>query len=153
MRKFFLYLLATIVLASCDNLKKKDKTDGDDEEVTTKKKKKALDEDEESADDETPKKKKVALDDEDADKDETNGDDDNDDNNADYADGWTSTEKNKFLKECVANVPENVSAERGKAYCSCFLQKVENKFPSYTEANAKMTQTELADWAAECNRQ
>jgi hypothetical protein len=147
MRKFFLYFLAALVLSSCDNLKTKDKTTSDDEEVTPKKKK-ALSEDE-SDEEETPRKKKPAVDDGEEETPVVRRDNTDDEESTD---GWSRSERKKFLDECVANVPANVGTARGKAYCSCLLEKVEKKYSSYTQAG-RMTEVELGDWAAECNQQ
>jgi len=146
MKKILLFAFAAFILTSCDNLKKKGATDSDDEEEVVKKKKPIDDEDSEDDEEDTPKKKKkVATDDDDAVIEETPDEED-------AERGWTTKERDLFLEECVSTAEKNIGEERANIYCSCFLEKVEKKYASYTQAG-KMSDAELKKWAAECNRQ
>jgi hypothetical protein len=62
---------------------------------------------------------------------------------------WTQEDKDKFVKECVAQAEPGMEKEQ-KLMCDCMLSKVVAKFPSYAKAEATMTDAEIETVASEC---
>lgn len=150
MRKIFFLALAAFILTSCDNLKKKDVKSDDEEETTTKKKKPLNDE---STDDEdVPKKKKTTTEDDEEDKPVVKKDDPAKDD-VDYTAGWSKTDKAQFLNECVPEAAKKIGNPQANTYCSCYLEKLEKKYTSYSDANGKLKEPEITNIANECNGQ
>lgn len=147
MKKVFLYLLALLVLNSCDNLKKKDKDSDDNEEVTTKKKKKPVDEEEITEEEEQPKKKKKPKDDEMTVVDE----DDNTNTDDNASEGWSSSQRKQFIKDCAKVAENTATSEQAQIYCECMTEIAEQKFNSAAEANRGINGAWVKKYAPGCN--
>ncbi len=67
--------------------------------------------------------------------------------------GWTKTEREKFVSDCVAEAEKTINNSAAKSYCSCMQPKIESKYPSYADANTK-GQEELTtdEWKAEVTK-
>lgn len=80
------------------------------------------------------------------------GDDDNDNN---MSGGWSSTDKNNFMRDCKSTAVEKVGQSRANSYCSCMLNKLEGMYSSYSEADRKLaniTEAQLNSLVEDCNR-
>jgi hypothetical protein len=128
MKKLFILFLAVGLFTSCNN--KKESAADKDSTTTTK------DKDEKDKDKDDNKDTKEADDDV-------------------KSTGWARSDESKFLDECETSATPNVGAARAKDYCNCMLLKLEKMYSSYNEANTALTgisQTELNELAADCNR-
>lgn len=171
MKKIFLFMLAAIMITSCDNFKGSKSKDNDTEEDDSPKKKKkkpTKDEEEDEEEDDGPKKPRDNGRDDEEDDDNEDGEDDMDNEDEDMDDemdddeetdddrngrGWTNQEKTSFQNECVGEAAKRIDQAQAKTYCLCMLNKFQAKFPSYAEANKKLKEADLNAMAAACNNQ
>jgi len=156
MRKFALCLLAAFVLTSCsDFFKKKDK---DEDQSEVKKAKKPLKDDDEDEDASTGKDKKANPDDEEDDSKTVNRRKSSDDGDAgdsktsNYATGWSTSERNAFMKTCVNGAKESMGETQAENYCSCMQQKIEQIYPNAADAD-NMSKTKMTELAKDCLNQ
>lgn len=63
--------------------------------------------------------------------------------------GWTGSDENRFLKECVASFEEGQENLANKI-CPCVLGKMEKEFSSYSEADTKGGETASKRIALQC---
>ena len=65
--------------------------------------------------------------------------------------GWSSAEKDNFLKTCTGAATGSMGAEKAKDYCDCMFPKLEKKYPSAAEAD-KLNSSDPAvmEMAKEC---
>jgi hypothetical protein len=68
-------------------------------------------------------------------------------NNNNKMGGWSKESENKFMNECVNSSGTNPQA---KQICSCVLGKLEKKYATSAEADAKGSEQEGRDLATEC---
>lgn len=128
MKKIFIFLMAVSLFIACNNDKgkldkKADYREKDDYSDNDEKK-------DEQSDDKGRK---------------------NDDSeNSDYTsnDGWAEKDKSKFLSDCMTGFANNQS--QGKQICSCVLGKLEKKYTSLSEGDAKGGEAEGKKMAMEC---
>jgi len=69
--------------------------------------------------------------------------------------GWTRSNEDKFVNDCISTAKKNVGQSRAEEYCECMLRKVKRKYASYNEAEQELsniTREELDELAADCNR-
>ena len=66
--------------------------------------------------------------------------------------GWSAADKQKGMESCVTNMPENLSETQKKKICSCALEKLMNKYSSYSAAN-KDASNEAYKVGQECANQ
>ena len=146
MRKFALYFFAAFLLTSCDNLKTKDASNSDEEteETTTKKKKKALDEDEESADEEISSRKKKKTTD-----DEADYADEGDTEESGENEGWTRSNQNEFMSNCVGEANKSMVQDKAEDYCSCMMGKLQKRYPNPNDVS-DLTESDMTRLAKEC---
>ena len=79
----------------------------------------------------------------------------NDDNGNNMSGGWSSADRNTFIRDCKSTAVERVGESRANAYCSCMLGKLEGMYSDYNEANRKLgnaTQAQINSLAEDCNR-
>ena len=101
-------------------------------------------------------KGKMSRDDRNADyrgKDDYNNNDDKntDDRNRDENtsnEGWTERDRSKFLADCMAGFENNEAT--GKKLCPCVLEKLEKKYASLSEGDAKGGEAEGKRMATAC---
>jgi hypothetical protein len=101
-------------------------------------------------------KGKMSRDDRNADyrdKDDYNNNDDKntDDRNRDENtsnEGWTERDRSKFLADCMGEAGDNQG--RAKKICSCVLEKLEKKYASLSDADAKGGEAAGKRLATEC---
>ncbi len=134
MKKIFMVLMACTMFIACNNDKgggkKADYRDKDDYTTT---------DDKDDDDDKDPDDKQSD------DKSKKNDDDQGD---VSTNDGWLETDRNKFLTECMGSSGEN--QEQGKKICPCVLEKLEKKYTSLKEADAKGGEAEGRNMAIAC---
>lgn len=68
--------------------------------------------------------------------------------------GWTRSEENKFVDDCVGTAKQNVGLSRATDYCNCMLDKVKRLYSTYSEAERELghaTQDDIRRLAAGCN--
>lgn len=65
--------------------------------------------------------------------------------------GWSNTEKEAFVKNCVPNAQQsaNIDETKAKQYCDCMFGKVEQKYPKAEDA-VKLTAIEVSEMAKDC---
>ena len=54
--------------------------------------------------------------------------------------GWTSAQKDEAAKSCMKEVEGKVDDATAKKYCSCVVEKMMQKYPTYAEANKNGTE-------------
>ena len=69
-------------------------------------------------------------------------------NNQNRTAGWSRTEEDNWLKLCIDQLGNN--HPNPKQYCSCVLDKIEKKYPTYAEANRHGTEAEGRQFGMEC---
>lgn len=82
------------------------------------------------------------------------GEDDNTKTNDD-SEGWSSSDVDRFLRDCEGTATPNVGAARATQYCDCMLVKMKRIYSSLADAERKManiTKTEIDELAADCNK-
>ena len=62
---------------------------------------------------------------------------------------WTSEEEEAFNKTCVENAKAGMGEEKAKGYCSCMLQKMEDKFRTPNDADT-ISMSQTMEWAKQC---
>uniref|UniRef100_UPI0039A6D13F hypothetical protein n=1 Tax=Ornithobacterium rhinotracheale TaxID=28251 RepID=UPI0039A6D13F len=63
--------------------------------------------------------------------------------------GWTEKERQEFMESCTAVDPSEETKER----CKCGLKVLEEKYPTYQEAQEateKMTEDQLVELLSDC---
>lgn len=146
MKRIFLFMLAALMLTSCDNFKGSSKEDDTEEESPKKKKKKKKvveedeDTDDEDTDEETTRKKKKTL---------TDDDDTGNEENDNTTGTWTTAQRVNFMEGCVAVASKNNPA-KAKSYCACMMGKIEPLYPDYDEFNRTFTSEEATRIAKNC---
>ena len=83
------------------------------------------------------------------------GNEETDTDKSDYAGGWTRSDENKFVDECVGTASKNVGETRANQYCDCMLDKIKKMYSSYAEATLKlgrMSQDQIDRLAEDCNK-
>jgi hypothetical protein len=70
---------------------------------------------------------------------------------ADYKDSeaWSAADVKKFNKDCLSEVANN-NEEFADKFCPCFLDKMQNKFSSYSEMELKSTEAQGKTAAEDC---
>ncbi len=48
--------------------------------------------------------------------------------------GWSDAQRKQFVKECADAAAAGMGQEQANSYCSCMVQKLEAKYPNYTDA-------------------
>ncbi len=79
----------------------------------------------------------------------------NDDGNNNMSGGWSSSDRNSFVKDCKSTAVEKVGEAGANRYCNCMLGKLEGMYSTYSEANRKLgnaTQEQINSLAEDCNR-
>jgi hypothetical protein len=56
-------------------------------------------------------------------------------NEANVRSEWSESERNDFINTCTQAASNSMGQEKARAYCSCMQQKLEKKYPNYTDAN------------------
>ncbi len=67
--------------------------------------------------------------------------------------GWSIADNQKGMKRCMDEVEGKVDDKTGKKYCSCVLEKVMAKYPSFDVADDKMTDEEVTKLGQACAKQ
>ena len=69
------------------------------------------------------------------------------------AEGWTATQRNQFVKDCITAAMAGMDQKRATTYCECMQPKIEGKYGSFARANM-MTEAELQseEWMAEVRK-
>lgn len=136
MRKLLILFIAASLFTACNNDKKDDRRSSDRDREK---------DDYRSRDDDKS--------------DDTRNTDYKDDRNtertSDDGGGWSRSEENKFVDDCVAEAEKNVGGSRASEYCDCMLNKLKRMYSSYKEAErelANITQDEVTQLAADCNK-
>jgi hypothetical protein len=77
--------------------------------------------------------------------------DDDNSKNADYKDSeaWSTADVKKFNRDCLSELANN-SEEFADKFCPCFLDKMQNKFSSYSEMELKSTEAQGKTAAEDC---
>lgn len=63
--------------------------------------------------------------------------------------GWTSAQKDEFIKTCTSAASGSMGEQKAKDYCSCMEPKVEAKYPKAEDAG-KMSTDEATTMAKDC---
>ena len=82
-------------------------------------------------------------------KDDKSNKDDRDKKDYSSNDGWAERDRNKFIEECLAGF-DNTQQALGKKICPCVLTKVEKKYSSFSDADAKGSEAEGKKMGKEC---
>ena len=129
MKKVLLLLVAGSVMLACNNKKEDSKTETKTEEKTTT-----------APDTSTNVPPPVTT---------TN------DNTSTITSGWSTSDENRFMRDCESTATPKVGAERANVYCDCMLQKIKGLYNSYMEADRGLANDEAAmnRLAADCNAQ
>ncbi len=61
---------------------------------------------------------------------------------------WGEAERKAFMEDCVKST--GLSAEAGKSYCSCMLEKIIKQYPDPLTVEKELKQDVLLAWAKEC---
>ena len=65
--------------------------------------------------------------------------------------GWSVAERNQFITTCTNGAAMSMGQDKAKDYCSCMAQKLEAKYPNYTDANKLTSQSpEIITMAQGC---
>lgn len=143
MRKLLIFLFAASLFVACNNDKKNDRRSSRDRESER--------DDYRSRDDDRKDDSRNTdyKDDRDTrDKEDTR-------KTSDDGGGWTRSDEDKFIDDCVAEAEKNVSRSRASEYCDCMLVKLKRLYSTYRQAEKELeniTQDELTELAADCNR-
>lgn len=67
--------------------------------------------------------------------------------------GWSSTDRNDFVTNCIATAKDHIGEVKARNYCECMLYKVEKKYPVAAVAANALTPDELAkpEWKQAVN--
>jgi hypothetical protein len=63
---------------------------------------------------------------------------------------WPDADKQKYTKQCLDQFPGHAADSSVKSYCDCRLQKMMERYSSYTEAEAKITSQEDKELRTAC---
>lgn len=68
--------------------------------------------------------------------------------------GWSSGDKDAFMKECVSGSKKSAGMSDAQAneYCNCVMSKLEIKYPDPLDVT-KVTDAEMNSFADSCNKQ
>ena len=65
--------------------------------------------------------------------------------------GWSSGDKETFLKTCTDGATSSMGAQKAKDYCECMLPKIQKRYPTVAEANKITTaDAEMTKMAEDC---
>lgn len=69
--------------------------------------------------------------------------------------GWSTSDENRFMRDCESTAAPKVGTARAYDYCDCMLKKIKGLYKSYMEADRGLANDEAAmnRLAAECNAQ
>lgn len=128
MKKILVLLVAGSVLFACNNKKEDSKTETKTEEKTT------------TPDTTTQVPPPVST---------------TDENISTTTGGWSTSDENRFMRDCEATAAPKVGTARAFEYCDCMLKKIKGLYNSYMEADRGLANDEAAmnRLAAECNAQ
>ncbi len=86
-----------------------------------------------------------------------NRDDDDDDNgqNGDDEDdnkggNWSSADKRSWMKMCSDPLKEQMGSSKATNYCECVMDKISEKYSSFSKANTQGTEEEGMELGREC---
>ena len=48
--------------------------------------------------------------------------------------GWSDAQRTQFVKECADAAAAGMGQDKANSYCSCMVQKLEAKYPNYSDA-------------------
>lgn len=140
MRKLLILFIAASLFTACNNDKKDSRRSSDRDREK---------DDYRSRDDDKGDTRNADY------KDDKDSRDREDTRNTDDGGGWSRSEENKFVDDCVAEAEKNVGGSRASEYCDCMLGKLKRMYSSYKEAErelANITQDEVTQLAADCNK-
>ena len=83
------------------------------------------------------------------------GQNEREDDNNNMSGGWSSRDRNSFIRDCKSTAVEKVGEAGASKYCNCMLGKLEGMYSSYDEANRKLenaSQAQINRLAEDCNR-
>jgi len=86
-------------------------------------------------------------------RDDNNRDRDEDDDLGNNSGSWSSSDKRQWMKVCSDQVVENMGKTRATNYCECVLQKIQEKYSTFREANTQGTEEEGMEMGGECIRE
>jgi hypothetical protein len=61
---------------------------------------------------------------------------------------WTANDRTVFMNDCIPNT--RMTPEKGKAYCSCMLVKIEKAHPNPATVDKELKKEVIEAWAKEC---
>lgn len=68
--------------------------------------------------------------------------------------GWTRSDEDRFVNDCISTARKNVGQSRAEEYCECMLRKVKRMYSTYNEADRGLkgiSQAEIEELAEDCN--
>jgi len=66
---------------------------------------------------------------------------------------WSFADQETFMNVCINNaVKGGASRQRAQDHCECTLRKIENKYASYQDADANISQEDLKKLESECDQ-
>ena len=158
MRKLFIFILAAAVFISCDNLRNnrndKNNTDNKDNRYDNRNDNRDNRNDNQNNNNNNNRDNRNDNNttDNNTNRNDNNYNNNNNNNNNNYNNGrWPSNDEDKFTNDCVRTATPNVGETRAKEYCSCMLGKIEKLYPTYDDAEKKMTQADMQPLADQCN--
>jgi len=93
-------------------------------------------------------------DDRNRDRDEDNNRDrdrDSDRDRDDYSSsGWSSSDKKQWMKVCVDPLVESLGESKAQNYCSCVLDKIQEKYSNFDKANTMGSEEEGVELGKAC---
>lgn len=129
MKKFLVLLMAIgLVAASCNNNKGKDPRDDRNSN--------------------NRERDDYRNDDRNRDRDEDNNRDrDRDDYSSS---GWSNSDKKQWMKVCVDPLVESLGESKAENYCSCVLDKIQEKYSNFDKANTMGSEEEGVELGKAC---
>lgn len=66
---------------------------------------------------------------------------------------WTENDKQTFMGGCMNGALKEMDPEKAKAYCSCMLEKVQNRYPNVSDARYLKSDTAVYAMGRACKQQ
>lgn len=63
---------------------------------------------------------------------------------------WTDSDKQNFMGGCMNGALKDMDPEKAKAYCSCMLEKVQQRYPNAADAKYLKNDTAIYSMGKAC---